>query len=1235
MTQRSVNPEYAAACERLRIAFPPELPISRHIDEIEAAWREAPVIIVGGDTGSGKTTQLPKIALQLGFGRTGRIGCTQPRRLAAMAMARRAAQELNAGFGREVGYQVRFDDQTTNGTVLKFMTDGILLAETRHDRNLRQYEVLIIDEAHERSLNIDFLLGYLKNLLPHRPDLKVAISSATLDTGEFSKFFHDAPVIAIEGRTYPVEDVYLPPEEDEELSAQIARATEFVTELDPRGDILVFLPGEREIRETTDLLSGRRLPRTEVLPLFGRLSAGEQQKVFSPGGQRRIILATNVAETSVTIPRIRFVIDSGLARIKRFNPRTQIEELQVETISQASARQRRGRCGRIADGVCVHLYSEDDLLRSAPYTDPEIKRTGLAGVILQMAALGLPKITHFPFINPPPGAAIREGFRTLEELRAIDASGRLTRDGWKLAALPIDPHLGKMLAFAEQRRVLPELLVLVAYLSIRDPQERPLDKQQAADEAHRKFRNQKSDFLSILNLWNAMRSETESNRSLRQFCKVNFLNFNRMREWKNLVSDLAEAAKELKWSGAVQPGVLENTPYDLVHQALLAGIPRHIAKYLPEERCFLGTGGRRYQIFPGSGLYRKRPVPDWLLSFALVETSRLFARQNAEIKPEYLEAAAPHLCSKIYDQPKWDPESGFVYARERLTFGGLLIHTGRRVLYSKSHPAEAREIFIREALATGAVTIPGTWVARHVEVLADLARLEEKVRRPGTVLDTEAVVEHYLTLLPPEIHSTRALRELTARDPQDYSITSEDAMQEQFIRFDRADYPDKLCFSGQSFRLRYRFAPGEPEDGITMLVPSDQLNLLPDWGLDYLVPGFLGDKVELLIRALSKPLRQAVSPISEAVSGFLAGLKSGKIFREQPLSAALAEYLRERSGESIAPADFDGARLPAHLILKIAELDRNGRCVKLHQELPETHRTGSRLSRAVAGAGKFTVTGSTVWPGTGPLPAEVELPNGNGRVAYPALCDEGASVGQALYLKESEARLQHVRGLRRLFKLENGPQLKFLRRSIRFSREVELSWFLNDRSYPDELLDAAIELSFEKDPWEIRDELAFGIAAEHAKQEVGATVDRLIQTLEGYYPVWRQIRDLLPKIRPRSRTSSEDIHDELDFLFRRGFLKTRPAISSYGRYLRGLKLRSERAAAAPGRDESKLEALAAYVERFRIAVGSVPEIADKPELLDFWELLEECRLAVFAPEVPPALRSPQKHLAAAWEALRF
>ena len=1228
------RPEFVSAIEKFRLELPEVLPISRHAAEIEAAWRSHQVIIVAGDTGSGKTTQLPKIALKAGFGRSGRIGCTQPRRLAAVAMARRAAAELDCELGGEVGYQVRFDDRTTSRSVLKFMTDGILLAETRNDRLLRQYQTIIIDEAHERSLNIDFLLGYLKELLPRRPDLKVAISSATLDTENFVRFFDNAPLISIEGRTFPVEDVFMPPEEyDEDLSGHIGRAVEYVSTLDAQGDILVFLPGEREIRDATDLLAGRNYRNTEVLPLFGRLAVGDQQKVFNPGNQRRIILATNVAETSVTIPRIRFVIDSGQARIKRYNPRSQVEELQIETISQASARQRRGRCGRIAEGVCVHLYSEDDLSRASAYTDPEIKRTGLAGVILQMASLGLPRIDRFPFINPPPSAAVREGLRTLEDLRALEPNGKLTPEGWKLAALPIDPQLGKMLLSAERKRVLPEALVIVSYLSIQDPAERPLEKQQAADEAHRRFRDGESDFLSIINLWNAITEECTSNRLLRNFCKNNFYNFNRIREWRNLVDDLLENGKSLKWNVKETPGVLGNIPYDPLHIALLSGIPRHIAHYLPEEQYFHGTAGKKFQIFPGSGLHKKKPVPQWMMSFSIVETSRLFARQNARIKPEFAELAAPHLCTKIYDQPYWDKESGFVYARERLTFGGLLIHNGRRVHYAKSHPQEAREIFIREALATGEFSLAGTWLEKSADALRDLRKLEEKVRRPGTVIDTEAAVEHYRTLLPEKISSTRDLKELLRHDKQDYSFREKDIMQEQFIEWSREDYPDYLEFSGQKFALRYQFIPGEEADGITMFVPGDQLNVLPPWALDYLVPGYITEKVELCLRNLPKYVRQQLNPIAGFAEEFLIALDEGEVFGEQPLFAALAEYVRQKTGEPVAPADFESVRLPEYLKMKLAELSDKRRVKAIHYTVPVSHHTGSRLSKAVAGVQQFEQSGSKVWPGLKPLPLEVQLPNGGGKMAFPALCDEGGSVGIGLYLKENEAQMHHRQGVIRLFRLEYADQIKFLKRSIRLERNLELSWFLNYRDYADDLLDAAI-LEALGDPWDLRDEVSYGIAAEGARQELGNMLDDRLKMLHTLYKTDAVITGLFPKVKSASKICYDDVKMHHNFLFRPHFLKSRMVFENYSRYLRGLKLRVERLTASPGKDELKLEQLEEFIQRFFIAADNV-EISAKPALEEFWELLEESRLSVFAPEVPLGIRTPLKKLPQAWEELRF
>ncbi len=725
--------------DNLHYEFPEELPITAKVPELIEQLRSHQVLIVSGSTGSGKTTQLPKVALAAGLGRSGRIGCTQPRRLAASSLAARVAGEVGCEFGEEVGYQVRFNRHTSENTVIKFLTDGILLTEIRTDPELLQYECLILDEVHERTVNIDFLLGYLKRLLKKRRNLKVIISSATLAAERMSEFFDNAPVITVEGRLFPIVDEYLVPGEDEETPEAVARGVEWLNELDPRGDILVFLPGEREIRETADILNGRRYRYTEILPLFSQLGQADQERIFRPGRERRIILATNVAETSLTIPRIHFVIDSGLVRLSRYNPRTRIQELGVEFVSQASAGQRRGRCGRLQDGVCLHLYSEDDLKRSAEYTDPEILRSSLAGVILQLAELGLPPLEQLELPDPPPPGLLREGRKTLSDLGAFDKHSKITRLGRQLSQMPIDVHLAKMLVVGAKYKILPEMLALTAFLSIPDPRERPADKQQQADAAHREFTEPNSDYLTILKMYNAVRANLNSGsgQSLRKFAKSHFLKYQRLREWRNLIEDLTRVCERNILNGKLK--YIDDytaVPYDLLHQAVLAGLPRNLAAYDPEKREYYNGEGRTFTIFPGSALSKSKKPYQWLISFALVETSRVFGRVNAEAKPEWLEQVAPELCKKLYDQIHYDPASGFVVARERQTCGRLLIQNGRRKHYAPIDPVAAREIFIRDGLVNATevpVPAPGSWVEHYREQRNMLAKLELKVRRPDSI----------------------------------------------------------------------------------------------------------------------------------------------------------------------------------------------------------------------------------------------------------------------------------------------------------------------------------------------------------------------------------------------------------------------------------------------------------------------------------------------------------------------
>ena len=1223
--------------ERLKIEYPENLPITAHRQEILDALKENQVIIVCGSTGSGKTTQLPKIALDLGRGRFGAIGCTQPRRLAATAMAGRVADELNCTIGREVGYKVRFDNRTSGETIVKFMTDGMLLSEIAGDPDLLYYDTLIIDEVHERSLNIDFLLGFLKRLCCKRPELKLIISSATLDAERFSTFFNNAPVIMVEGRGYPVEDFFLPPEEDEELSSHIARAVQFIDEIDPRGDILVFLPGEREIRDAADLLEGRKFKNTEVLPLFARLSMADQQRIFSPGSRRRIILATNVAETSVTIPRIHYVIDSGLARISRYNGRTGIQELQIEQISQASAKQRRGRCGRLTDGICVYLYSEDDLLRAPQYTDPEIRRTSLAGVILQMAIMRLGKIENFPFIDPPLSNLIREGRRTLQDIGALDDNGNITAAGRKIAGFPLDPRLGKMVLKAAESGVLHEVMIIVGFLSILDPRERPQDKQQAADTAHAQWRDKESDFITILNMWNFLVANSTSNTSLRKLAKRNFLNANRVMEWRNLTADVFEFAQEQEWRVPEKLWAeVADYPADIIHQAILSGIPRNIGCYFSERGYYQGTGSRRFQLFPGSGLAKLKTPPKWVMSLALVETTRVFARQNAIIQPEFLELVAPHLCTATYDQAYFEPKSGFVYARERVVSGGLLIHSGRRVHYGAVEPVEARKIFIREALCEGVIQSRNKQIKAHLASLAALWKLEEKLRRPGTVVDKEAIFEALVKRLPEDVVSTKSLENyLSGRKL--FPLPDEEMMFYQYHPVRMADYPDFIEISGEHYPLQYTFDPESPADGVAVMIPRAELNIVSGASLDYLVPGYLPGKVEFLLRRLPKVKRMTINPVSSAVEGYMNDFHAGRIPTDLSLKETLCDYLSANYEGVFVPADFGEYELPGYLVMKLGVLNRSGEVEEYLTSVPAGLDSGSRVSGRLAK--NYAVAPGNEWPNHETLPEETVLPDNDKIAAYPALCVSGDGVSRALYLRKDDAILSHRRGIIALFRKQNGDMVKFIQKGIKLSNGVKLSLFNDDvtRSYIDSIMNWVIErtLGDGDDLWEIRSEAQFLGRSDNARSALADEVDNIIDSLEEWSEKIEQIDDLRYKIGRRASDGVADVRRQLAFLFRVGFLNSTEALNGYGRYLRGLKIRLERMNSAPLKDEGKLEELNPLLERFHVAAETVTDISTHPQLNELFIALEELRLAIFSPEVRPNGKISLKIVQNMWDKLRI
>ncbi|MDD3116798.1 MAG: ATP-dependent RNA helicase HrpA [Victivallaceae bacterium] len=1233
----NLRKKFENIANRLRREYPAELPITRYVAEIANAVKNHQAVIVCGMTGSGKTTQLPKILLDAGRGITGRIGCTQPRRLAAVAMARRLASEMNAQYGVEVGCKVRFDDHTSAETLVKFMTDGILLAETGHDRNLRQYDTIIIDEAHERSLNIDFILGYLKKLLEQRSDLKVIISSATIDAEIFSQFFNDAPIIQVEGRGYPIVDHFMPVLDDEELPAQVWRAVKWVSDLDRHGDILVFLPGEREIRDVADALNGRMIPYTDILPLFGRLGLDEQQHIFNPGRNRRIILSTNVAETSITIPRIQYVIDSGMVRMSRWNARSQIQELQIEQVSQAGAKQRRGRCGRLRDGVCVFLYSEEVLIGSPEYTDPEICRTSLAGVILQMAMLNLPSIERFPFINPPGSSLIREGYRALTDIGAINKKRQLTPVGRRLYNFRTDPHLAKMICHAERYKVSAEIMVIAAYLSIQDPRERPLEQQQAADQAHRQWRDQDSDFIAIIKLWNMLQQEKSSNSSMHRWCRRNFLNYKRVREWLNLYLDLWESASGIDFiqDSAVPQQVFENYNSDLIHKAILSGIPSTIGLWDTEQRYYRGTNGRKFYIFPGSGLHKRKQPATWIMACSLVETSRVFARNTAVIKPEWLEEVAPQLCRKHYEQIRWNRKTGFVQVLEKITSGGLIINPGRRIHYGRINSQAARQIFIHDGLAPGELETANPQVKRHLAMLQRIRKLEEKIRRPDALLDVEGIAEFLEKHIPPNICSTRDLEKWLENGAILPEMDIHDAMFEQFQPLNPDDYPDEMIFHGCRFKVVYHFAPGENDDGMILHASQAMINLLPDWVLEWLIPGYLPEKVELMIRSLAKDLRIECNPINETASTFCQMVRDQVISTEQPLVEALAAFLSQHCGITIHANDFNLDKLPRFLKMRLAILNADGKIVSYHDEIPGTSTRGSRVSAAVSGAASWLSVRSETWP-DGDFPDSVTLEQ-SGRVAYPALTDGGNDVERNLFFDPREAEYEHRRGLIRLFRITEKSFLKFFVRHSKFPERIRLQLYNYGRksNFADEFYDAVIHAALtDNEKLKIRNSALFDERCQIAREQLAAFAERKIATLEEFIAQAERITALLQKVGTNGRDSCDDIELELQFFFQPGIMNTPQFWLNTGRYLRTLQLRTERLLASPQKDLDKLESVLDFQNPLDEALEDGKSFLRDFDLYEFWLMLQEFRIMQFAPELKNSLRVSPEALSDCWAKIR-
>jgi len=1229
----------------VRIHFPPDLPVSARRDDIAEAIRDHQVVIVAGETGSGKTTQLPKICMALGRGDPstpggGIIGHTQPRRIAARSVAERIAEELGTELGETVGYQVRFTDRTSRASRVKVMTDGILLAELQRDRKLQRYDTLIIDEAHERSLNIDFILGYLRRLLAQRPDLKLVITSATIDPERFAEHFADAqgkpaPIIEVSGRTYPVEVRYRPLLEeaydDDEgepvLRDQTEAIEDAVTELlsDTAGDILVFLPGEREIRDTADVLKRRAEgPRGfDIVPLFSRLSSAEQHRVFERHSRRRVVLATNVAETSLTVPGITGVIDTGLARISRWSARTKVQRLPIEPVSQASAQQRSGRCGRVEAGVAVRLYSEEDFLGRPEFTEPEILRTSLASVILQMTSLGLGQVERFPFVDPPDNRAVRAGVQLLEELGALvptAGSGRgprLTGVGRKLARLPIDPRLARMILEADRLGCLREVLVITAALSIQDPRERPVEQRARADQLHARFRDPRSDFMALLNLWRHLREKQQEmgSSAFRRMCREEHLNYLRVREWQDFESQLRQVAKQV----GLRPGQPADGPDDDgIHQALLSGLLSHIGLRDPERRDYLGARGARFAIFPGSGLFKSQP--DLVMSAELVETSRLWGRQNAAIDPAWAEQLGGDLVKRSYSEPHWSKKRESALAHERVTLYGVPLIADRLVPLGRHQPDVARELFIRHAL------VQGEWRARHRffetnrRLLEEAEELEHRARRHDIVVDEDTLFDFYDARVPAEVVSgahfdtwwkqeRRTRPDLLTFDP---SMLVHDRSEE--VRAE--DFPDEWNEGALTLPLRYHFEPGHEADGVTIDVPLATLNTVGSAPFSWNVPGLRHELVTALIRSLPKQLRVNFVPAPDVARRFLETVPPG----EEPLVPALSRYLRSLTGVHVPEEAWDLARVPEHLRPTFRVLDDAGSEVGAGKDLEALKQplrpSFDRAMRQVADESGLSATGQTRWTFGRIEPSFTQTRAGHQVHGYPALVDEGDTVGLRVAASADEQEAHHRLGVRRLLTLAVPSPASKLLAGLDNTAKLGLaaSPYPNVRALVEDCVAAAAgELVDQTDP--VREEQGFESLVRRARAELpdgsAAVLQQVIRVLAEWRPVEKALHGRVDLAMLPAMT---DLRNQLGRLVYPGFVAEAGAraLREYPRYLRAMAARIDRLP-DQARDRELMDRVEVLQQAWQHRVDALPE--GRPPGADLrrvrW-LLEEYRVSLWA-----------------------
>ncbi|MEQ4221056.1 MULTISPECIES: ATP-dependent RNA helicase HrpA [Pseudomonas syringae group] len=1233
------------------VRYDDNLPIAAKRDEIKDALLKHQVLIIAGETGSGKTTQLPKICLEIGRGQHGLIGHTQPRRIAARSVASRVADELATPLGALVGYQVRFEDQSDSNTLIKLMTDGILLAETQHDRFLERYDTIIVDEAHERSLNIDFLLGYLKTLLPRRPDLKVIITSATIDLQRFSEHFNDAPIIEVSGRTFPVDTWYRPltSEQDEEgnsveddltvdqaILATLEELADFErSERKSPGDVLVFLPGEREIRDAAEMLRKAQLRHTEILPLYARLSPAEQQRIFQSHSGRRVVLATNVAETSLTVPGIRYVIDTGTARISRYSYRAKVQRLPIEAVSQASANQRKGRCGRVEPGLCVRLYSEEDFNARPEFTDPEILRTNLAAVILQMLHLRLGEITDFPFIEPPDGKAISDGFNLLQELSAVNRENQLTPLGRQLARLPVDPRMGRMLLEAAKQGSLQEVLIVASAMSVQDVRERPPERQQAADQAHAQWKDADSDFAGLVNLWRGFEEQRQALTAspLRNWCRRNFLNYLRLREWRDSHRQLSLICRDLQLTVNKEPA-----DYPKFHKAILSGLLSQIGQKA-DEGDYLGARQRRFWIHPSSGLGKKRP--QWLMTAELVETTKLYARMVAKIDADWIEPLAGHLIKKNHFEPHWEKKRGQVVALEQITLFGLIVVGRRPVHFGPVDPVVSRELFIREGLVRGDIQSRAKCLSANTRLLEQLDELEAKARRRDILADEDTLYAFYEARVPAEIHQTATFdswyKTESQKNPQLLIMREEDVLAREASEVTAAQYPDTLRLGELSLSLTYHFEPNHPRDGVTLRVPAPLLLSLPAGRLEWLVPGLLETKCIALVRSLPKAVRKNFVPVPDFIKAALQRITFG----EGSLTEALGRELLRMTGARVTDEAWAEAtqQLESHLKMNLEIVDGGGKFLGEGRDL-------DALTARFAEASQAALAVPQTAKSQQPVEAKVFAPvaqktqqniAGLSMTVYPALVEEGGTVKEGRFSTQAEAEYQHRRALQRLLLQQMAEPAKFLRSKL--PGQTELALLYRELGRIDALIEDILLASLDSCVLDGEAELPRDGAgllslAERKRADWTEHAERLAKLTLEILKLWHGLQKRFKgKIDLAQAVALNDIKAQLGKLVYPGFVRETPAqwLKEMPRYLKAIEMRLEKLPGQVQKDRVWSIELAGLWAQYQARADKHRQEGKRdPELAVYRWWMEEYRVSLFAQQLGTKMPVSDKRLSKQW-----